>query len=163
MQDTDSPASFTDTAGRSWNLTLDVATVKAVKKRAGVDLLDLEKGLPVQLRENPVLLVDALWVIVEPQAGDCTDEGFGRALGGDTLDAAAAALVQGLIDFFPSSRRPLLLKALGKTQEAETGLVRRHEMMLQDLDVETLLDRAGIRGEPSTSSPAPPESEIRGL
>lgn len=151
------PAAFTDTRGRRWRTDLNVAKVKAVKADAGVDLLDLDSGLPTQLRENPVLLVDALWVVVRDQAEPMgvDDEDFGRGLGGDALDSATTALMQGLIDFFPSSRRPLLLKVLRKTLDLEAAVVRRHEQALDSQSVEALLDAPG---DSFTGSPVPPAS-----
>ena len=89
---------FKDNAGRTWSLTLSVWTVKKVRDLLGVDLLDLggesasaqKPGLLFRLISDPVLLVDVLYVVCKDQADSAsvTDEQFGRAMGGDAIDAA---------------------------------------------------------------------------
>ncbi len=51
-----------------------------------------------------------------------TDEQFGELLTGDVIDAATAAFVQGLIDFFPNQRRQVLKQIWAKTQKARQSL-----------------------------------------
>ena len=105
---------FNDNAGRTWSLTLNVWTVKKVRDLLGVDLLDLggeaatrdKPGLLFRLIADPVLLVDVLYVVCKDQADEAsvTDEQFGRAMGGDAIDAATKAFLEELADFTPSPR-----------------------------------------------------------
>ena len=108
---------FKDNAGRTWSLTLNVWTVKKVRDLLGVDLLDLggesatgssdkKPGLLFRLIADPVLLVDVLYVVCRDQADGASvmDEQFGRAMGGDAIDAATKAFLEELADFTPSPR-----------------------------------------------------------
>jgi len=105
---------FKDNAGRTWSLTLNVWTVKKVRDLLGLDLLDLggdaatrdKPGLLFRLIADPVLLVDVLYVVCRDQAdgASVTDEQFGRAMGGDAIDAATKAFLEELADFTPSPR-----------------------------------------------------------
>jgi len=103
---------FKDNASRSWSLALSIWTVKKVRDLLGVDLLDLGgsdkpgDGLLYRLIADPVLLVDVLYVVCKDQADAAavTDEQFGRAMGGDAIDAATKAFLEELADFTPSPR-----------------------------------------------------------
>jgi hypothetical protein len=99
---------FTDSAGRTWTLAVTVGVVKRVRDLAGVDLIEAATGdLWERLLEDPVLLVDTLYALVKPEAdaGGVSDEEFGRALVGDALDGALAALEEELLAFFPRHQR----------------------------------------------------------
>ena len=105
---------FTGNDGHEWGISLNSWTAREVKKATGVDLLDLET-LTAKLADAYVL-VDVLWVMVrkEAEAAGIADEEFGRSLAGDAIEAATAAMLEEIIDFFPQPRRPVLRKALEK-------------------------------------------------
>lgn len=152
---------FVDTAGRTWAVSVDVATVKRVRSLVDVDLLDLEKSMPAIA--DPVTLCDVLYAIVQPQAekAGVTDEQFGAAMGGDTLDAASNALLESLTLFFSGPRRETLRKVLEKTKRAERlaaeAVDRRLEMMTDSAISEQmereLTSREQRLGLSSTSGP----------
>ena len=58
--------SFTDNAGREWHLYVDVNAARRVRRLCGVNILDIRGGLP-QLAEDPILLVDVLYVLCKEQ------------------------------------------------------------------------------------------------
>lgn len=97
---------FKDSEGRPWLVQVNVALLKQVRAALGIDLYKLLddgfKGL-AGLLGDPVSLVDVLYVLCRAQAAEraLTDEQFGQAMGGDALDAATAAFVEALVDFFP--------------------------------------------------------------
>jgi hypothetical protein len=113
---------FQDNAGRTWTVALSIWTVKRVRDVLGVDLLDLggQTVWPTRTREgeqlpgnllsrliaDPILLVDVLYVACKDQAdaAGVTDEQFGRAMAGDSIDAATRAFLEELADFTPSPR-----------------------------------------------------------
>ena len=104
-------ASFQDRSGKTWSTAVTVNTVRRVKELVGVDLLDVFNGrLFTQLMDDPVLLVNTLYAVCQPQAeqNNVSDEQFGEQLVGDTIAEATAALTRGIIDFFPRDRRPVL-------------------------------------------------------
>ena len=155
---------FKDDAGRTWSLTLNVWTVKKVRDLLGVDLLDLggdaatrdKPGLLFRLIADPVLLVDVLYVVCKDQAdgASVTDEQFGRAMGGDAIDAATRAFLEELADFTPSPRdraraRKVIETTWAMIDKAQDVLDARAEKELPAA-VESALSALGSS---STSSP----------
>ena len=158
---------FTDNADRTWTVSINVNTIKRVRDVLGIDLLSIAGGgeengkdppLLYRLSDDPVLLVNVLYVVCEPQ---CTklgvsDEDFGASLGGDSIETAVNALLDGLIDFFPSGRRRLLATALAKTRELQETTHRLGQARLEELapqlqrQIEETFKAAG--GESSTKS-----------
>lgn len=115
--------SFTDNNGRTWCLTVNVATIKRVRAIAGIDLNAIvemgEDGKPdisllQRLSSDPVLLVDTLYAVCKPEcdARNITDEDFGSAMAGDAIDAATSALLDEIVDFFPAAKRMAFKKIL---------------------------------------------------
>ena len=158
---------FNDNAGRTWSMTLNVWTVKKVRDLLGVDLLDLggepasaqKPGLLFRLIADPVLLVDVLYVVCKDQAdgASVTDEQFGRAMGGDAIDAATKAFLEELADFTPSPRdraraRKVIATTWAMIEKAQDVLDAKAEKELPAA-VETLLAEMSALGSSSTSSP----------
>ena len=94
--------SFTDNAGRLWTLAVNVAAIKRVRAICDVDLnsiveLDAKNNPTAKLLErlstDPVLLVDVLYAVCKPEADskNISDEEFGAAMAGDTVDHATSA------------------------------------------------------------------------
>jgi hypothetical protein len=104
---------FTDSAGRAWEIALNIGTVKRLRdSQLHVDLLSLQEGDPpllTRLATDVYLLCDVLFVLIEPQAeaAGVTDEEFGAALGGDVILAASTAFWEELELFF---------RGLGRTE-----------------------------------------------
>ena len=96
--------SFTDSLGRAWTLVVNVATIKRVRALCGVDLnsvIEVEDGKPSaklleRLSSDPVLLVDVLYAVCKPECDrlGVSDEDFGSAMAGDSVDAATQALLE---------------------------------------------------------------------
>ncbi|MGC1272619.1 MAG: hypothetical protein WBC44_02840 [Planctomycetaceae bacterium] len=150
---------FTDTAGRAWSVVINVDAIRRVRARLDVNLLDAIEGrLLERLVGDPVLLCDVLFVLVEPEAiaKQVTDEEFGRSLGGDVLEAATTALLEELVDFFPSGRRAVFRKALDKLQALEQmALATANERLDSDeLERQMAAALASTPGSSSGNSPA---------
>ena len=141
---------FTDTAGRTWTVTVTVSGIKRVRDLLTVDLLDVANGdLLSRLADDPVLLVDVLYALLKPEADarGVTDEDFGRGLAGGVLDEASSALMKGLLDFFPSAQRArALARMVRKIEEQEAAVA------------EATAALASIPGASSTNSPDAPAS-----
>ena len=164
---------FNDNAGRTWSLTLSVWTVKKVRDLLGVDLLDLggesatgssdkKPGLLFRLIADPVLLVDVLYVVCRDQADEASvsDEQFGRAMGGDAIDAATKAFLEELADFTPSPRdraraRKVIETTWAMIDKAQDVLDARAEKELPAAVEALLTEMAEMSalGSSSTSSP----------
>jgi hypothetical protein len=127
---------FKDEAGREWVLRLSVGLIEAVRQRLTVNLADTSARSFFALADDPVALVNVLWVLVEKQAGErqVTAADFGESLVGDAIDDATAALLEAIADFFPRRKRELFRKIL----EAARGTVAEAERMA----IETLEDPA---------------------
>lgn len=114
---------FTDRSGRRWLIQIDVSTIKRVRSLTGVNLLDIVSGeLIERLTNDPILLADVLYAVVQPQAltQGISDEAFGQGLAGNSIAEATAALLEGLVDFFPEPKGRLIGKAATKYQQVQT-------------------------------------------
>lgn len=134
---------FTDTCGRTWTVSVNVATVKRVKDLLGVNLMEAITGdLIQQLEVDPILLVDILYVACKgaADANGVSDEDFGQALGGDALEKATDAFLEELIDFFPEAKRRIFRQAFQKMKEAEMAGIAKAAQRLDSLDIEAMLE-----------------------
>jgi len=147
-------ATFADAAGREWVVDIDVAALRRVRKRLDLNLMDAIGGETLgRLADDPVLLVDVLYVLCQEQAerDGISDEAFGRAMRGDALDAAAGAFLEALADFCPSRKAALLRKLVAKGEEAQETILARAETMLASGEIDRMLNSPSPR--PSTGSP----------
>ena len=123
---------FTDATGRSWEITINVATIKRVRDVCGVDLLDLgDGGVMARLASDPVLLADVLFVVCDAERRG-TPEDFAGGLAGDAIERATEAMVEELLEFFPSKKRVLLRKAVDRMQEMEQKAIELASRKLDD-------------------------------
>lgn len=114
------PKTFKDTAGRTWTVAANVATLRAVRDATGVNLADF-LSLPENHRR---LLTDDVFVgevayhmgRLEGGVPKPAFDQFGEAVYGDVIAAACDAVCEALVDFF---RRPAQREALRRVNEAE--------------------------------------------
>lgn len=157
--------SFIDVQGRSWSIEITVATLKRVRALAGVDLLEIAGGsLLDRLVVDPVLMGDVLYACVKPQADErqVGDDAFGRSLAGDVVEAATTALLEEIVAFFPSPRRRLLEKALGKLAGWRATALTAADRRLDDPALELAVQAAlqGTAVPPGGSSGNAPASSV---
>ncbi len=156
---------FTDNAGRSWTVEINVAALKRVKGLTGVDLLEVLDGqgaLIERLIRDPVLLCDALYAACKPEADrqGVSDEEFGRAMAGDSIEAATEALLDEIVSFCPSPRdRAALGRVLAATRTVMDKARDLVEARLDGGELERAIDEAlaqlpGTAGNSSTAAPA---------
>ncbi len=134
-----------DNAGRSWSVAINVECIKRVKSLLDVNLLDAVDGkLLEQFISDPVLLCDVLYAICKPEADtkSISDEEFGRAMAGDAIDAGTTALLEELVDFFPSGKRQVLSKALAKLKAFENKALEAASHRLDDPELEKRMEEA---------------------
>ena len=96
---------FQDNAGRTWTVAINVDAVKRVRDLLKEDLLDVENVLK-RLMIDPILLCDCVYCVCKPQADaeKVSDVDFARAMAGDAIAQAKAALVEELVLFSPDPR-----------------------------------------------------------
>ena len=144
---------FADTQGRTWTVTINVDVIRRVRSLLNINLLEAIEGrLLERLITDPVLLCDILFVVIQPEAiaKVVSDEDFGRSLGGDVLDLATTALLEELVDFFPSAKRTVFRKALIKLKQLETLAIETATQRLESSELEQRM-RAAISGTPAAS------------
>ena len=144
-------------------MCVTVDAIKRVRALLDVNLLEvLDDGckLLAQLHDDPVLLVDVLYALCQPQAESqgVTDIQFGQAMSGDALLHANRALLEGLSDFFPSARQRAVMKnLLQKTERVVDRLLDHAEATIDQLDPDSVaqsaIDSFGNSREPSESAP----------
>ncbi|MDP1798388.1 MAG: hypothetical protein Q8K78_12930 [Planctomycetaceae bacterium] len=150
---------FQDTQGRTWSVTINVDAIRRVRSLLDINLLDAVEGkLLERLVTDPVLLCDILFSLVQPEAEakQISDEDFGRALGGDVLDHATTALLEELVDFFPSGKRTVFRKALEKLKKLEGIALETATKRLESDELERKMTAAlaSMSGDSSGNSPA---------
>jgi hypothetical protein len=147
---------FTDNAGRTWTVAINVQCIKRVKSLLSLNLLDAIEGkLIEQLVSDPVLLCDVVYAICKPEADarKVGDEEFGRAMAGDAIDGATIALLEELVDFFPSPKRQVLAKALAKLKTFQTKAVETASKRLDDPNLDRRLEALLSPGESAEPTP----------
>ena len=156
---------FKDNRGRPWEIALNVLQMKRVRAALGIDLvnvitLDRDGAVKVDLVDrianDPCLLVDILWVLVEERAkaAGVTDEQFGESLAGDSIEAATRAFLDELVDFFPGPKRLFLGKAVDLSRKFAGEMEGALEKALNDPELERRVEES-MRS--SASSPASSE------
>ena len=136
---------FTDSAGRLWTLQINVDAIKRVRALTKIDLLDVFDGQLIErLASDPICLCDVLFALVKPEADSrsVTDADFGRALAGDVIDLATAALLEELVSFFPQGKRLVLQKALAKYRRLEEKALALARHQLDDPQLEARIEAA---------------------
>ena len=140
-------AKFSDAKDREWIVDVTVGTIKKVRKALDIDLADPSGADVNRMVDDPVLLVDTLWLLCEDQAKEkkITDEDFGRGLVGDPIELATTALLDAVADFFPGPKRSLLRKATEKM----TAIRRKAEAIamekIDDPQIEKKLEAVMIK------------------
>ncbi|QOJ04334.1 MAG: hypothetical protein HRU71_12925 [Planctomycetia bacterium] len=157
---------FTDNQNRVWTLAVTVDAIKRVRALLGIDLMQVIEGKLIErLSLDPILLCDVVYAICKPEADgrSVNDEEFGRAMAGNAIEQASAALLEDLVDFFPSPiDRANLRQVLTATNEAMNKARDAIHARLESLDVDQVVAQAlasagslsGNARESSASSPA---------
>ena len=161
---------FTDTKDRVWEVELNVRQMKRVRDILGIDLVNViqagKDGAVAtdtldRVANDPILLVDILWVLCEGQAkaAGVTDDDFGSSLAGDSISDATRAFLDELVDFFPGARRLFLKKAVDLARKYETENLEVLEKALNSPEFEerlkTSLQPPAASRESAESTPAP--------
>lgn len=137
---------FTDNAGRTWTITINVDAIKRVRGLLQVNLLEVIEGKLIdRLIGDPVLLCDVLFALVKPEAEtkQISDEDFGRAMAGDSIDHATTGLLEELVSFFPSPRdRANLNRVLQATWRVMDKARDMIEKRIDSGEIERLAEQA---------------------
>lgn len=135
--------SFTDSAGRTWIIEINVGAIKRVRALCDVNIIDIitldeknnpDAGLLEKLASDPVLLVDVIYAVCKPECDKLgvSDEEFGSSMNGDVIEQATHKLLEGIIDFFPAAKRQVFQRVLTATKRFEEAANKKLQMMLED-------------------------------
>jgi hypothetical protein len=154
---------FTDNAGRTWTIAINVDAIKRVKGLLDVNLLEVVEGTLIErLIRDPILLCDVVYVVCKPEADEkrVSDEDFGRAMAGDAIEHATKALLEELVGFSPSPRdRANLQRVLETTWRVMDKARDLVEARLTSEELERTIEQAlRSAGDSSISAPASSES-----
>ena len=151
---------FTDAAGRTWTISLNLGTAMMVKDRLGVDLLQPEQGDPpliTRLGTDEMLLGEVLCALLGNQfeAHKVTDTDVRASFDGATLLSAQQAFYEELIDFFRSRGRADRARAVETQMKLIAKAVKAIETRIEQFDMDAVIDGAmsGSLQEPSESTP----------
>lgn len=132
--------------GKEWQVTLDAPKIKAVRQSLeGFDILDDEAF--AKLANDPVSLVDVLWVLCRQQADGAglSPDKFGESLVGDAIDDATKALIDARVDFFPAGKRSLLRSLADKQAKVDEAAKNLAMAELNDPNLEAKILEATKR------------------
>lgn len=158
---------FTDNAGRPWQIAVNVESIKRVRALTAddpggaVDLCAAAEGeLIGRLQNDPITLAATLYALCKPAADlqRVTPEQFGEALAGDAIELATVAFMQELADFFPKGRRAVIHQALAKYTEVEAEALRVAGEKIAAMSARDLIARAfgsSSGGTPASSASTP--------
>lgn len=121
--------------GREWLVDLDGPKIRAVRaEHGGFDLSARDASQFGRLTNEPLFSADVLWTLCRKQASEygVTQEQFDGVLKGDAGEAAAVALLDAVIDFFPSRQRQLLKNLLAQQTEIHRAATEKAEARLLD-------------------------------
>jgi hypothetical protein len=158
---------FTDNAGRTWTVAINVDAIKRVRDLVEVDLLEVLDGKLIEkLYRDPVLLCDVVYAACKPEADarNVTDEDFGRAMAGDAIEHATKALLEELVGFSPSPRdRANLQRILETTWNVMDKARDAIEAKLATVNADEVVAQAlAMSGGSSGSVPGSPASSPDG-
>ncbi len=104
--------------GKEWLVTIDAPKIKRVRERCGVDLGSRKCEQFDALTSDVVLAGQVLVEVLRKdlEAAKLDEDAFLGMLGGDEGEAAGVALIEAIIDFFPSRQRSLLRDMLAKNR-----------------------------------------------
>lgn len=122
MNATVTTTTFTDTKGRTWDVSLTMGAARRVERSdfseitdRKVSILKIDRDLFMSLLSDGPLAMAVVWAIIQPQVQevlmelpeDQREEEFLDALDGPAVEAAREALWGALIGFFPEHRTAL--------------------------------------------------------
>lgn len=138
----DFTSSFIDGRGRTWTFECNTWTLSQCKKATGVDLAQaIEKGAADVIGNilgDVALMFDVVCSLLSKQLAErsISEEDFGTSLDDEDVSIAMTqALIVGVINFSPKSRRPALQKAFANLWTAtKTQADKQAEVATADLE-----------------------------
>ena len=151
---------FTDAAGRTWTISLNLGTALAVKDALSIDLLQPEAGEPpllTRLGTDEMLLGEVICCLLSGQfeTHKVTDADVRASFDGATLLAAQKAFYEELVDFFRQRGRADRARAVQTQATMIEKAIAAIDERIGEIDVDEVIGGAmsGSSPEPSGSIP----------
>lgn len=138
---------FKDLQERDYSLVITFASVKSVKAKLGIDLLDVYDSNPlVGSRQKPIDIVSIVDVVYVLCLKDCerhelNDEGFAEAMGAAQMQAAVESFYAEWQDFFQGLNRPDAAKVIQKSRDLLLAAVTAAEAKLSTINPQQIIDK----------------------
>jgi len=132
-----------DIKGREWKLQITVGTIKRVRGELDMDLYNIgDDGFITTIIDDPVKLVELLWLMFEDQAKEegISAEDFLYGFAGDEIAIATNLFLEELTDFFPPSKRKPARDLLAKIQRLAEKAYKKVEVMVEEIDEDAVID-----------------------
>ena len=123
---------FKDATGKEYIVSLNIRKVKMLKE-LGMDIMAQDGSGLKAIADDACLLCDCLYRICVDDENITQDE-FLNAMHGDSIEAAANAMIEAVIDFFPQSRRNLLKRAVEKSRAMQEKMLLAAAEELEAMD-----------------------------
>jgi len=159
---------FTDAAGRTWTISVNLGTALKVRDTLGVDLLQPEQGEPpllTRLGTDELLLGQVICCLLGDQfeVHKVTEADVRAGFDGQTLLAAQTAFYEELVDFFRSRGRTDRARAVETQSRVIAEAVKAIEAKIEALDIEAtihdvLRSPEGAKQHGALSGPSPEPS-----
>jgi hypothetical protein len=148
-------ASFKDKAGREWKIEVDYPAVEKVIADTGFDITNLaDPNEASKLTGLKMLAVIVSLCCDQFAARKMSVDDFRKSINGDSMESAAAALEEELINFSPSRLHPTLKLMSQKGRELQAAATKKAHAMIEAIKPDQVLT-----GSPTpTDSPASSES-----
>lgn len=132
--------------GREWLVSIDAPKIRRVREACKVDLGSRKAEQFEQLTGDAVLAGEVLWQLCRSQAESVgmTEEAFQSMLSGDDGEAAGTALIEAIIDFFPSRQRTLLREMLATETAVSSARIEAAESRIRNPDTIEQMKAAAI-------------------
>lgn len=115
-------ATVTDSQGRAWLMRITLAQAIQLRTKRKVDLLASDSGkTAMQVAGDVAALCEIAYDICEQQRtqlGIVEESDFLTAFDGDSWQDLIDAVVEGIIDFFPNSRRTAIAEVWRRQKQA---------------------------------------------
>lgn len=159
---------FKDINGKDWVIDIHLGSLELVREVCCLDLTKLfeDDMKPIgSLFADPYKLASVIWTLVSPpNSPESARSAFMMAFRADAIEAAAMALVDAVIDFFPSPQRRETLRELVKhVWEVANGIEKEAAELVKQIKPAEVLEKlkstslnsAGSSAESPVSTPAP--------
>ena len=142
---------FTDTAGRTWTIQLNLGTAKRVRDTLNVDLLQPEQGDPpllTRIGTDELLLGEVICCLLADQfeARKVTDADIRNSFDGATLLAAQKAFYEEIEDFFRQRGRLDRARMVATQKQVIEAAIKAVDQKLSAVDVEKAVQDAMTAG-----------------